>query len=105
MDRIVEIQLGHLETLLASKGLSLSMTKEATTFLADKGYDPIYGARPLKRAIVRYLQNPLAKRLLKGDCLAGDAIIVDASDGVLVFEVERPPADFGSDDPQGASLH
>ena len=106
MDRIVEIQLGHLQSLLATKGLKLSMKPDATTFLADRGYDPTYGARPLKRAIVRYLQNPLAKRLLKGDCLPGDTIIVDIAGGTLVFEIERDLSeDFGSDDLPAASLH
>ena len=85
MDRIVEIQLGHLRALLADRGLELELTDSARTFLANKGYDPLYGARPLKRALTKYLQNPLAKRLLQGDFEPGAKVLVEAEAGQLLF--------------------
>jgi len=62
------------------------MTPEARVVLAEAGWDPTYGARPLKRAIQRLLENPLALRLLEGEFAEGDTIRVDAGDGELVFE-------------------
>jgi ATP-dependent Clp protease ATP-binding subunit ClpB len=85
LDRIVEIQLGHLKELLAERDLGLELTPEAAKLLGDRGYDPTYGARPLKRAITKYLQNPLAKRLLAGEFEPGDVICVAAVDGELEF--------------------
>ncbi len=74
---IVEIQLAHLRTRLADRGLSLEVTPEATNALATEGYDPQFGARPLKRVIQQRLENPLAMRLLAGDFEGGDTIVVD----------------------------
>jgi len=85
MDRIVEIQLAKVQQLLAERELTLELTENARTFLANKGYDPLYGARPLKRAIAEHVQNPLAKQLLAGKLMPGDTIVVDAKDGQLVF--------------------
>src|SRR5262249_18727348 len=76
IDRIVDLQLERLRKLLRERELELELTPDARTFLADKGYDPVYGARPLKRALMRYVQDPLAKRLLQGDFGAGDIIVV-----------------------------
>ncbi len=83
---IVELQLGRLRERLAERGLSLELTDAAKEVLAEGGWDPTYGARPLKRAIQRLLENPLALRLLEGDFGEGDTIRVDAQHGDLVFE-------------------
>jgi ATP-dependent Clp protease ATP-binding subunit ClpB len=83
---IVELQLRRVEERLAERGLRLELTDEARAALAEAGWDPTYGARPLKRAIQRLLENPLALRLLEGEFAEGDTIRVDAGDGELVFE-------------------
>jgi ATP-dependent Clp protease ATP-binding subunit ClpB len=91
--RIVELQLGRLRKLLRERELEIELTPGAATLLADRGYDPAYGARPLKRAIMRYIQDPLAKRLLRGEFAPGDTIVVDVDqqsaaaggDGQLTF--------------------
>jgi ATP-dependent Clp protease ATP-binding subunit ClpB len=84
MTGIVDIQLGSLESLLADRDISLSLDDAAKTWLGDAGYDPVYGARPLKRVIQRSLQNPLAELILKGDVSDGDAVSVDVEDDQLV---------------------
>ena len=83
---IVELQLQRVEARLAERGLRLELTPEARVVLAEAGWDPTYGARPLKRAIQRLLENPLALRLLEGEFAEGDIIRVDARDGELLFE-------------------
>ena len=82
---IVDLQLGRLRSRLADRGLDLELTDAAKAAIADAGWDPAYGARPLKRAIQRQLENPLAVRLLDGDFAAGDTILVDEQNGDLVF--------------------
>jgi ATP-dependent Clp protease ATP-binding subunit ClpB len=81
LTRIVEIQLRQLERLLADRKLALRITDAAKELIADEGYDPAYGARPLKRAIQRLLQNPLAIRVLEGEFEEGGAVVVDREDG------------------------
>src|SRR5437016_1155102 len=83
---IVELQLERLRARLAERGIELDLTDEAKQVLAEAGWDPTYGARPLKRAIQRMVENPLALRLLEGEFAEGDAVRVDAGDGELVFE-------------------
>jgi ATP-dependent Clp protease ATP-binding subunit ClpB len=83
---IVELQLGRLRERLAERGLTIELTDDAKEVLAEAGWDPSYGARPLKRAIQRLLENPLALRLLEGDFGDGDTIRVDAQHGDLVFD-------------------
>jgi ATP-dependent Clp protease ATP-binding subunit ClpB len=82
---IVELQLGRLRERLAARGITLELTDAAKEALADAGWDPAYGARPLKRAIQRLVENPLALRLLEGEFGEGDAVRVDAVDGELTF--------------------
>jgi ATP-dependent Clp protease ATP-binding subunit ClpB len=91
---IVELQLTRLRQRLAERGLTLELTEAAKEAISDAGWDPAYGARPLKRAIQRLLENPLARRLLEGDFEDGDRILVDAQNGELIFTkvVEREPA-------------
>ncbi len=87
MDGIVDIQLGRLAKRLAKRGITLSLDEAAKTWLADQGYDPVYGARPLKRVIQRALQDPLAERLLAGDIVDGETVPVHAGlDGLIVGE-------------------
>ncbi|MFL5980054.1 MAG: ATP-dependent chaperone ClpB [Gaiellaceae bacterium] len=83
---IVQLQLRRVEARLAERGLRLELTDEARAVLAEAGWDPSYGARPLKRAIQRLLENPLALRLLEGEFAEGDTVRVDAKDGELAFE-------------------
>jgi ATP-dependent Clp protease ATP-binding subunit ClpB len=83
---IVEHQLGRLRDRLAERRIAIELTDAAKETLAEAGWDPAYGARPLKRAIQRLVENPLALRLLEGDFADGDSIRVDAEDGELRFE-------------------
>ena len=83
---IVDIQVQRLEKLLAGRRLHIELTEQAKELLADEGYDPAYGARPLKRVIQRRVQDPLALSLLRGEIHEGDRVRVDARDGALVFE-------------------
>jgi ATP-dependent Clp protease ATP-binding subunit ClpB len=83
---IVDLQLARLRARLSERGLSLELTSAAKEHLAEAGWDPTYGARPLKRAIQRQVENPLALRLLEGDFEEGDTVRVDVGDGELTFE-------------------
>ena len=83
---IVELQLARLRARLAERGLSLDLTNAAKEYLAEAGWDPTYGARPLKRAIQRLVENPLALRLLEGEFEEGDTVRVDVESGELMFE-------------------
>jgi len=84
--RIVEIQLARLGRLLSERKLTLTLSERAKALLAEVGYDPQFGARPLKRAIQRLLQDPLANKLLAGEFVENDAIRVDAGpDQTLLF--------------------
>jgi ATP-dependent Clp protease ATP-binding subunit ClpB len=83
---IVEIQLNGLRRRLAERHLTLEVSTAAEDLLAKEGYDPVYGARPLKRTIQRLLQDPLALRILEGEFREGDTIKVDAVDGKLTLE-------------------
>lgn len=87
--QIVDIQLERLQALLAERHITLELTGDAKHQLAEEGYDPAYGARPLKRVIQRRIQDPLALKLLQGEFLDGDAIRVDAQDGELIFRQEE----------------
>ncbi len=82
---IVGIQLQRLQQLLQQRQITLELSQAAKLYLAEVGYDPVYGARPLKRAIQRELQDPLALHLLRGEFSDGDTIHVDTGDGHLVF--------------------
>ncbi|MDH4044235.1 MAG: AAA family ATPase, partial [Gemmatimonadota bacterium] len=89
---IVDLQLAHVTRLVADRHLRLEVTEEAQTALIEEGYDPVYGARPLKRVIQRRVQNVLAMRLLEGEYDEGDTVRVDRGpEGGLTFE--RIPAD------------
>jgi ATP-dependent Clp protease ATP-binding subunit ClpB len=87
---VVELQLAQLRRRLAERGLTVELTEAAKEQLVEAGWDPTYGARPLKRALQRLVENPLAKALLEGGFGEGDTIRVDARDGELVFEKAVP---------------
>jgi ATP-dependent Clp protease ATP-binding subunit ClpB len=90
LGEIAELQLERLRSRLAERKLSLELTEAAKEVLTEAGWDPTYGARPLKRALQRLVENPLAQRLLAGEFGEGDTIRVDAEAGELTFE--RAPA-------------
>jgi ATP-dependent Clp protease ATP-binding subunit ClpB len=83
---IVDIQLGYLRQRLAERELAFELDDAARDLLGEAGFDPVYGARPLKRAIQHQLENPLAQRILRGDFAPGDTIRVTVRDGALAFE-------------------
>ncbi|MCG8494090.1 MAG: ATP-dependent chaperone ClpB [Sneathiellales bacterium] len=85
MDAIVDIQIERLVQLLEDRQITLNLDEAAKTWLADKGFDPVYGARPLKRVIQRSLQNPLANLLLQGEISDGQSITVSAAEGGLMI--------------------
>jgi len=88
MKGIVEIQLRHLQKLLADRKITLDLDAAAEAWLADQGYDPVYGARPLKRVIQRRLQNPLAQQILEGRIPDGATVHINGSPfGLVIGEV------------------
>ena len=88
LKQIVEIQLGRVRARLADRHITLTLTDAARTALVRSGYDPRYGARPLKRAIQKKIETPLGRQLLQGAVKDGQAVTVDAGDdGELKFVV------------------
>jgi ATP-dependent Clp protease ATP-binding subunit ClpB len=89
---IVVIQLEYLKTRLLERDMQLELADAAVARLAEAGFDPVYGARPLKRAIQQSLENPLAQEILKGQLGPGDLVTVDVEDGEFVFRTQSPAA-------------
>jgi ATP-dependent Clp protease ATP-binding subunit ClpB len=89
LDRIVDLQIERFRKLLREREIGIDLAPAARSFLADKGYDPIYGARPLKRAITNYLQNPLAQRLIAGEFGPGETILVTRQGDGLGFGLKQ----------------
>jgi ATP-dependent Clp protease ATP-binding subunit ClpB len=83
--RIADIQMNRVRARLTERDFGLTITPEALDYLAAAGYDPVYGARPLKRAIQQYVENPLAQAILSGKFSPGDVIKVTLSDSQLAF--------------------
>ena len=83
--KIIDIQMGFLRKRLADKKVSLEITDGAKELLAKTGFDPVYGARPLKRSIQRLIQDPLAIKMLEGSVIEGSKVVVDAEGGEIVF--------------------
>jgi ATP-dependent Clp protease ATP-binding subunit ClpB len=88
--QIVRIQVTRLQKLVAERQLTLDLTDRAVAHVAEAGYDPVYGARPLKRALQKLVIDPLASRLLAGEFAPGDHVVVDvddsrSADGAIVF--------------------
>ena len=94
MTAIVDIQLKRLDALLADRKIVLKLDDKAKKWLANSGYDPVYGARPLKRVIQRELQNPLAEKILAGDIRDGDTVRVTASPLGLLLQPAQHDEDL-----------
>ena len=92
MTGIVEIQLGHLRNLLTDRRITLTLDDKAKLWLANKGYDPAFGARPLKRVIQTHLQNVLAEMIIKGDLSDGATVQISEKAGTLDFKISQPTA-------------
>jgi ATP-dependent Clp protease ATP-binding subunit ClpB len=90
MGRIVEIQFGRLQTLLEERKIVLTLDAAARDWLAAKGWDPAYGARPLKRVIQRNVQDPLAEMILAGEIRDGDHVAISVEGNVLTFNGKAP---------------
>jgi ATP-dependent Clp protease ATP-binding subunit ClpB len=90
LSRIVDIQLTRLQQRLANRRLTVTLTPAAKEWLADHGYDPAYGARPLRRLVARSIGDELARRLLGGEIGDGDSILVDRGPDGLVFAKQEP---------------
>jgi len=90
LGEIVDLQVRRVISRVAERGIELALSDDARTLLGNLGYDPTYGARPLKRVIQKRLVDPLALAILEGRFLDGDTVTVDASDGEIVFEGVRP---------------
>ena len=86
---IVDLELAHIVKRVTELGYSIEMTAEAKSFLADKGYDIQYGARPLKRALQNYVEDEISELLLDGALQPGDTIVATAGEQKLKFEVKR----------------
>jgi ATP-dependent Clp protease ATP-binding subunit ClpC len=86
---IVDLMVKDLQGRLADRKLNIELTEEVKAWLAREGYDPVYGARPLRRAIERYVENPLSTKLLQGEFSEGDIVRVDLGDGGLTFTVKK----------------
>ena len=93
MTGIVDIQLQGLHDLLADRRISLDVDQDAKKWIADKGYDPAYGARPLKRVIQTELQNKLAEMLLRGDIVDGAHVNVKVKKDELSFDIQAPKSE------------
>ncbi|MDR0251843.1 MAG: ATP-dependent chaperone ClpB [Brucellaceae bacterium] len=89
MGAIVDIQLGRLQNLLTDRKITLDIEDDARNWLADKGYDPAYGARPLKRVIQKQVQDPLAEKILGGEILDGSVVDISAGSDRLVFQSKQ----------------
>ena len=87
---IAEIQLDHVRVLLAGRHITLSLTEAATDLLISEGYDPVYGARPLKRVLQRRVIDPLAMKVIRGDIREGDHVVAEAAGDELEFQIVEP---------------
>ena len=85
LSKIVDIQMDYLRGLLKEQDISIEITDDAKDLLATRGFNPIYGARPLKRVIRQLVENPLSKEILSRKFVEGDTILVDVNDDEIVF--------------------
>jgi len=88
--RIVDLEVAKVKARIKAKEIEIMLDTAAHEFVIEKGYDPNYGARPMRRAVERYLEDPLAEELLRGNVKAGDRVEVTAADGKLTFHVAEP---------------
>ena len=89
MKNIVDIQLSHLQPRLAERQITLQLSEDARTFLANEGYDPQFGARPLKRVIQKEVENRIARAILDGTIHDGDTLEVNMLDDKLTINPKR----------------
>jgi ATP-dependent Clp protease ATP-binding subunit ClpB len=96
--KIVELQVGRVQAMLRDRGVHLKLTAAAMSLLIEEGYDPQYGARPMRRAVQRLIQDPLALRLLNGDFVEGDTVLVETEPDKhqMKFEKETAPVEVGA---------
>jgi ATP-dependent Clp protease ATP-binding subunit ClpC len=85
VEKIVDLQMKEIRDRLREHGLFIELSDTARTWLAKQGYDPQFGARPLRRALQRYVESPLSVKMLKGEFKVGDTILVDANEEGIVF--------------------
>jgi ATP-dependent Clp protease ATP-binding subunit ClpC len=90
--RIVDLEVDKVLTRIRAKEIHIELKESAKEFLIEKGYDPQYGARPMRRAVERYLEDPLAEELLRGNVKSGETVEVAAADGKLTFQVPASQA-------------
>ena len=88
LSQIVEIQIDRLSARLADKHIALVLSNDTKSFLAEKGYDTVYGARPLKRVIQKYIENELSMEILKASIREGDRVHAEIADDRIVFRTE-----------------
>ena len=88
IDKIVDLQVADLNRRLSDKQLTMHLTPAARSYIVAQGYDPIYGARPLKRYLQSHAETLIARTILSGDLHAGDTLVVDAENGALVCRVK-----------------
>jgi ATP-dependent Clp protease ATP-binding subunit ClpC len=91
VERIVDLQMREIANRLADQGLEVELTDEARRWLACEGFDPQFGARPLRRALQRHVESPLSVRPLRGDFQEGDLVVVDAGEDGLRFTRQEAP--------------
>jgi ATP-dependent Clp protease ATP-binding subunit ClpC len=88
--KIVDLEVNKVKRRLQMKEIEIELDQTAHEFVIEKGYDPTYGARPMRRAVERYLEDPLAEELLRGGVKAGDLVHVTVENGKLVFKAAEP---------------
>jgi ATPases with chaperone activity, ATP-binding subunit len=94
--QIVDLEVAKVLRRVTAKDVHIDLEQSAKEFLIEKGYDPQYGARPMRRAVERYLEDPFAEELLRGNVKVGDVVHVAAADGKLVFRVAAPAGEAAS---------
>jgi ATP-dependent Clp protease ATP-binding subunit ClpC len=94
--QILGLEVNKVMERLKGKNLKLVLDEQAKDFLVEKGYDPTYGARPMRRAVERFLEDPLAEELLKGNLHEGEPVQVSVADGKLTFTQSAPAAGAGA---------
>ncbi|MXW30721.1 MAG: hypothetical protein F4Z88_08390, partial [Chloroflexi bacterium] len=88
LHEIIDLMVRHVQERLAERSIAIHLTDAAKDWLEDEGFDPVYGARPLRRAVERHVENVIARGILAGEYVDGDAITVDAANGGLTFTKE-----------------
>ena len=93
MKKIVDLQMKEISARLAEQGITIELTEAAREWLAEQGYDPQFGARPLRRTLQRCVEGPLSVQLLRGQFQAGDTVVIDVGEEGLTFTKKEPVAE------------